>query len=402
MKEFYDTSGFRFQYYSGEEVQLPDAADKVEVVRYAESELIRICKKSTYKESLLRRNSEVSVTCESTELTSPTYQFATETVSTPQKNGDYDITDDAIVAIEGELIDARTGEHLDACKHENNLRRAWNTQTDKVLASLHWQNTLYVTATLDGEVSFERMRKAISAFRKWTKKFCNFKFCGYFLEPHSDGNWHVHFLIYFTPLVPDGFENDVVEWWDKQNGKPCDNQVKVTRVEDNNHLINILIYHKPTCGKKKHRIKYYPLRKQPMGCFGDVRKPECSLEIFETVQQNLGGDFTQARSRFEKYHPDTGVMISYSATYIFESNPVEQTHHLSPQASKTDMFACYINGCSEVSCFGCSHHGCCRDCLGAICDNLCAECVRKQSCGAEYIFYLRDRKWACDSNAPKT
>ena len=135
MNSFINTNGFHCVYYWGNEVQLPDAADKVEVVRYAESELIRICKKSQYRTSLIH-NSDDAVTSKPTALAAPTYHLtsethdagnerandnrvihkpteqthhpatevhniASETASPSRESGDIDRTDEAIIAYKG-------------------------------------------------------------------------------------------------------------------------------------------------------------------------------------------------------------------------------------------------------------------------------------------------------------
>ena len=240
-----------------------------------------------------------------------------------------------------DLIDTRTGNIVGRCKHEDNIRRAYNTQFDKVLSSLHWKNTLFITATLDGVVTFERMRLAVTCFIKWIKKLCGFKFGAYFIEPHADGNWHVHFLIYFKPLVPEGCEDAIIAWWDARNGRPCDEQVEIEAIEDSEHLLNILRYLKPTRSEKQSRIKYYLLSTQPFGCFGEVLKPDRSLEIFEDVQPSLDGEFISARSRFEIYIPETDELLSYSAEFFFEANLAEIAKpadlSLGAQVAKTEL-----------------------------------------------------------------
>lgn len=366
MQGFYDDNGFHIKSFRGNEVSLPRDEDVVEAVRYLESGIVGIYRKSEFKKSLQRGSADVSPSAKSSE---PTYHFAAETPATSAAS--VDIANDDIIAVEGKLTDMRTGEIVGICKHEDNLRRAFNTQYDKVLSSLSSHNTLFVTATLDSIVTYKTMQHAVSGFERWVKGLCNFRFGAHFLEPHADGNWHVHLLLYFRDCIPESTEDAIVRWWNARNGKPCDEQVDVVEVVDDEHLLNILEYLKPTRGEKRERIKYYPVGKQPMGCFGDVQKPERKLEVFEDVKSELGKEFDEYRRRLEKYHPNTNELISFVARYLFKAKPAKDNtvspltynNIISEPPDKQGTVTFSVEWCGSRRCLECLKKDRCDDFL---------------------------------------
>lgn len=389
MKEFYDDYGYILRFSKGEEVKLPREDVDTEKVRYPESGIVCVIHKSKYKKGLKHNSADGEQSVKSKE---PTNHITTETSATSTAGIDHDSTDglqsyhittdetpaapvynayihladDNIIAFEGKLTDIRTGEIVGVCKHEDNLRRAYNTFADKTLSSLSSHNTLFVTSTLDGIVSYDRMKQDVAAFARWVKGLPNFKFGAYSLEPHEDGCWHVHLLVYFKQGIPEGCEDDITEWWNTRNGKACDEQVKVERVESDEHLLNILNYLKPTRREKRERIKFYPLGKQTFSVFGDVQKPDRSLAAFGEVKKEVGKEFEEHRRRLEKCDPQTGDVISFVARYLFKAKPDTPTSPPPPtEISKRDYFTCNDGDCDKCSRrSGCDRHGNCYYCFG--------------------------------------
>lgn len=355
MREFYDAGCMLIRAYKDNEVTLPSDDDFVEEVTYPESQMVGVFKKSAYQKRLQRDSAEGLPSSEGGEQTyhfaseppaddtntditysnsptEPTYHFDTETLTPSADSVNVELASDDIIACEGELTRISTREIVGVCKHEDNLRRAYNTQYDKVLSSVNSKNLLYVVETLDGAtVPYNVMRNNVADFEGWVKGSSNFTFGAHFLEPHADGSWHNNHLLYFRDGIPDGIDEEIIEWWAQRNGKKCDEQVEVVFVEDDEHLLNILRYLKPTRGEKRERIKFYPLGKQPFGVFGEIQKPTRSLVKYGEIKEELGKEFTEHRRRLEKVDPATEEIIAFVSSYIFKAKlpekVVEKTYH---------------------------------------------------------------------------
>lgn len=167
-----------------------------------------------------------------------------------------DLTNPNITAVEGELVDTKTGEIIGKCKRADSLTRAWDNQRWK-LYNVPFKQSCFISATVDDNPTYARINKLSTEYSLWLKE--NYPDVGgcLFLEPREDGSWHSHIIPHFPHGVPADFESKTKDWWGQFNTKDCDNQVEVKLFDDEEHLKNTVDYLKPTAKERKRKnVKY--------------------------------------------------------------------------------------------------------------------------------------------------
>lgn len=328
--KLYKTVGY------GNEVELPNKKDKVEVTSYLANDICCIKKKSIYSQKLkVCHNTDALVKeltykksqkkHETTTRKSPTKKdcdnskksAVSKTKSDNKINCNNLPENDNYIQTNGYIVDMETGEVVSKCRTGESLRRSWYRQKDLVFNNAAWRKSLFITATLDSKPTYAKMNEITATFSKWLKRKYSVKLkCGFiFLEPCEDGSWHVHFIIAFNNNTPSHFAESVIKWWNKRNTKFCSEQVEIRTFADVDDLIQTVYYLNPNSKKKRHKVGFYPVSGQPMRHFGDVTEPNRVLTDFETAEKIAGSEKPTMRKKFEVVADDNTLLFSSSEYY---------------------------------------------------------------------------------------
>ena len=111
----------------------------------------------------------------------------------------------------------------------------------------------------------------------------------------------------------------------------------------------------------------------------EVGRAIAGKEIVELRWQVIVSDSIMETELFRK----TEFFFAQKSQDAVVVAPIELAAHatllVDDHIAKTDRFTCDINGCSVINCSSCSNHRCCGNCLGAIFENLCTDCIRSIS-----------------------
>lgn len=288
-----------------------------------------------------------------------------------------DLTNPNITAVEGELVDTKTGEIIGKCKRADSLTRAWDNQRWK-LYNVPWEQSCFISATVDNNPTYARLNKLSTDYSLWLKD--NYPDVGgcLFLEPREDGSWHSHFIPYFPNGVPDDFESKTKAWWGQFNTKDCDNQVEVKLFDDEEHLKNTVDYLKPTAKERKRKnVKYYPLGSQPIRCFGrKLVEPKKALTTFAVAKEITTAEKVQWRKQVKVFNTLTDTLLYDVSDYWFDAKlnlqpPKAETVNNTNETTASDHREDVFTDDGKTDWFTCKHNG--NKCK-------CDKCDRQETC----------------------